>query len=527
MASRQFFPLLFIGLALAAFAAQFTIDFTPDNVAASCLVLAASLAVLLYMLWTEALITHPLSTSILFGFCITSQLGALLAQSFTGVSLTENLRQPLQTFAWLALFQVTALLAHAIYRQFYRPQNTHAPSLLRQLLQRAGLYRAPNVGTLWFLGFIGLCGQLLGNISHGAVGKLAQAMAFVAWAPFLIPMYVAELGEGYCRRQRHYPFVIGYVLVIALLGIAANARGMMLSGLMTIALCTLLRAMRSPLPVRAAQVGKWLGILAVIGAMAIPMSDLMLAMSVARKARGNVSPMKMVEDTFYYVTQPQQLQAQRNREKSDSRLSSYDETYFDNPLLGRLMETKFHDNALYFANRLNEKDEERLWNITGDFFWATLPDPALKALRIEVDKDSLSFSMGDYLSHLGGAGELGGFKTGSGFGQGVAMFGMFFPLIYFCLCPILFLTVDVLAYRSTQGTVLVSALGMLGIWRMFQYGITGESLQYLFMAVVRGLPQNILLFLLLVTIARGCDAMLQSLLGGGKPARMHTAPALP
>jgi len=121
--------------------------------------------------------------------------------------------------------------------------------------------------------------------------------------------------------------------------------------------------------------------------------------------------------------------------------------------------------------------------------------------------------MGDYLSYLGGAGDLGGFKTGSGFGQGMAMFGYFFPLLYFCLCPILFWSVDLLSYRAAQGGMLVSALGMLGIWRMFQYGITAESLQYLFMAVVRGLPQNIVMFLLTLTLARSGAGMLASLLG--------------
>ena len=67
MPSKRFIPLLFIGLALLAFAAQFIIDFTPDNIAASCLVLASSLAILVYILWTDAIQTHPLSTFAIFG----------------------------------------------------------------------------------------------------------------------------------------------------------------------------------------------------------------------------------------------------------------------------------------------------------------------------------------------------------------------------------------------------------------------------------------------------------------------------
>jgi hypothetical protein len=515
MRSSRFMVALFLVLALLAFAAQFAIDFTPGNIAASCVVLASSLAMLLYILWTGALQTHPLSAFAIFGFCATSQLGALLAQSASGASLTQNLRQPLETFAWLAVFQGVALLAHALYRTFSKPQKQHA-SIIRTVLERAGLYAPPSVGTLWILGLIGFCGQLLASISQGTIGKVSHGFDFVAWAPFLIPMFAAEVGAGYCDKKRQYPFLFVYAGLIALLGMAANARGMMLSGLMTIAIFSMLRAMRSSQRVTALQVSKYVVLGVVLAGLSIPLSDLMVAMSLARGNRNSATPMKMVEDTLYYVTQPDKLKAHREGTKTSSWFESYDETYFDNPLMGRLMETKFHDNALYFGSRLTERDQDRLWDITGDFLWTALPDPALKALKVTVDKEAMRFTMGDYLSHLGGAGDLGGYKTGSGFGHGLALFGYYFPLVYFFICPVLFWAADVLSYRSAQGGVLVSALGMLGIWKLFQYGITTESLQGFFMMLVRGLPQNILIYLLCLALARGCAGMLASLFGADR-----------
>jgi hypothetical protein len=92
------------------------------------------------------------------------------------------------------------------------------------------------------------------------------------------------------------------------------------------------------------------------------------------------------------------------------------------------------------------------------------------------------------------------------------MFGIYFPFIYFFICPILFLAADVLSYRTAQGQVPVSALGMLGIWKLFQYGITSESLQGFFMMVVRGLPQNILIYLLAFWIARSGTTALATFL---------------
>jgi hypothetical protein len=284
--------------------------------------------------------------------------------------------------------------------------------------------------------------------------------------------------------------------------------------------------MRSNQTVTASQVGKFALLGVLVAGLAVPVSDLMVAMTIARKARATSSPVKMVEDTFYYVTQPDQLKIHSESVKAVNRFESYDETYFDNPLLGRLMETKFHDNALYFGTRLTERDQDKLWDITGDFLWTTLPDPALKALRIDVEKEAMRFTMGDYLSHLGGAGDLGGYKTGSAFGHGLAMFGNYFPVIYFLICPLLFLAADVLSYRTPQGTVLISALGMLGIWRLFQYGITTESLQGFFTMLVRGLPQNILIYLLTFWIARSCANALTTLFGSKRQGSEATGYAL-
>jgi hypothetical protein len=294
---------------------------------------------------------------------------------------------------------------------------------------------------------------------------------------------------------------------------AVNARGLMLAGAMTIAIFALLSAMRSTRPVKVLQLAKIGALLVVMGAISIPVTDLVTAMVLARKARGYVSAVKMVDLTLYYFQRPHLLQAQREKDNVINIRSNYDETYFASPLMARLVETKFHDNALYFGSQVGAKGEEKLRDITGDFFWATLPDPALKALEIDVDKKDLKFSMGDYISHLGGGGELGGFKTGSGFAQGIVLFGYFFPLIYLLICPLLFMAHDLLSYRSANGRVFISALGMLGIWKLFQYGISAESLQALVMGVVRGLPQNILLYLVIFHMARLGARMLGVLSG--------------
>ena len=502
MSYARFIVMLLVALALLAFAAQLAIDFSSLNIASACIVLASSLAVLLYIHWTSAIQLHPLSTLAVFGFCMTTQLGALVVQSTTWTSLSLNLRQPMATFGTLALFQFLALVAHSAYHAFSISANPARTSLIRLTLEKLGLYITPTADTLWVMGLFGFITFFFGTGSEGVVSKVLQGVTFVAWAPFLIPIFWLQQGAGYCNVKRSMVYLSLYAGLVAMVGMAANSRGLMLSGFMTIAVFAMLNTMRSARQVRAAHIAVISLVTVVLGTMVIPVSDLATAMVLARQSRSYASGAQMVEQTLYYFQQPQQISAQRERDAFTGIQTRYDETYFANPLAARLIETKFHDNALHFASRLSAKDEEKMQDTTVDFLWSTFPEPLLKVLEINVDKKNLQFSMGDYLGHLSGAGDLGGFKTGSGFAQGFAIFGYFFPLMYLLACPFVFLAHDLLSYRSARGKVMVSALGMLGIWKLFQYGISAESLQALFMGIARGLPQNIVLFLVAFHLAR-------------------------
>lgn len=491
-----------ITLLLLAFLAQMGIDFSTDNIACACIVLSSSMMTLLYLRWTDALVTHPMSSFAIFGFCVTSQLGALLVQSLSWTALTYELRQPLETFGLLALYQATGISAHAFYRSF-TASKTIEQSPVRKLFSAVGLYATPAAANLWVIGGIGVFGILTaGGGGEGGVGnKLSHGLSFLAWAPFLIPVYVQQQGTIYCRKSINYFFLSGYVLLIALLGLAANTRSMMFTGVVTVGLIAVLAGMRSNRIVTRAQVAKIAALLAVGVALIVPMSDLATAMVVSRSARGT-SAAQMIERTFEVLQQPHLLEAQRLKEKFASVRGNYDENYIANPIAARFVETKFHDNALYFASQLSPRAEEELMYISIDLLWSTLPDPILKRLGIPVNKSELRFSMGDYLAHQAVGGPLGGYKTGSIFAQGGALFGMFFPLVYFAICLILFALLDLLSFRTSAGKVLVSVIGLLTIWRLFLYGITTESLTNTFAYITRTFIQTIVLYLAAYHLSR-------------------------
>jgi hypothetical protein len=490
-----------IVLTVLAVPVQFAIDPSIENIASCCIVLASALTVLLYLRGTSALEQHPLSSLAIFGFCVSTQLGALLVQTAARTSLAMSLYTPLYTFGTLALYQLIAMSMHVVYR-FFSVRRAMRPGLIRGLLGWAGIYRTPSCGTLWYMGCVGLPTMLFWK-SEGVLGKIAVGFNFLAWAPYLIPIYATEVGESYCNVKLNRFLLILYTGAFFVLGLALNARGIIFAGIATVGLLYLLRAMRSDTLVTGRAL-KQIGALALfLLAISGPVSDLTTSMVIARQVRGKVSAVAMIHTTLRIWQQPRVLAAYRADHQIASRFGAYDEHYIANPMLARLVETKFYDTAFHFASTLTTDDARtRLRDISLKFAWASLPTPMLHALGVQIDKDDLDFSMGDYLAYLSRGIPLGGRKTGNLFAQGVVLFGPLFPFLYAVICLLLYGLMDLLTIRPAKGAARLSAVGMLQIWTFFMGGITYESLQKVFLLFIRSFGQTLLIYVLVLTPTR-------------------------
>jgi hypothetical protein len=130
-----------------------------------------------------------------------------------------------------------------------------------------------------------------------------------------------------------------------------------------------------------------------------------------------------------------------------------------------------------------------------------LPTPLLYALHINVDKEALGFSMGDYLAYLSRGLPLGGRKTGTMFAQGIALFGPLFPFLYAVICLGLYGLMDLLTIRPAKGAARLSAVGMLQIWTFFIGGIAYESLHQVLNLFIRAFWQTLLIYVMMLTPA--------------------------
>ena len=497
MTISKFINNLLIGLTLLAFLAQLIIDFSSVNVATSTIILFSGLSTILYFRWSKALETNPLSSFAILGFCITSILGALIVQSASGLAVSADLRQPLVTFPMLAIYQLTAILAHCLYRLITKSSLTDKPSLLQITLNSLMLFDLPTVSVLWIVGIFGLFCVLLSHVL-----PVANAFSYLAWAPFLIPIYSLKNGPSYCKINTNYLFLVLHTSVITLLALFFNARGMLLTGVATVTLILILNAIRSQKVVTANFILRICVALFIGVALAFPATDLVKAMAVARADRGKISPIKLIENTIEDFKNPEKLEKYTKLAMAEKFRSAYDESYITNPLFARIITTKFHDNAMYFASKTSDRDDEDIINVTSKFFWIALPQPFLDILKIDVKKDDLQFSIGDLLANKVVATPLGGLRTGSIFGQGWAIFSYLFPLVYFGMCFILFAAIDVFSKRETNSVIVISVIGMLNLWPNFIFCITAESFHHLFIGVIRGVFQSVLLYFIAFSIAR-------------------------
>jgi hypothetical protein len=497
MTIAKFISNFLICLTFLAFSMQLCIDFSTVNIAVNCMILISALITFFYLRWTKALDTHPLSSFAIFGLFVTSQLGALLAKSASWEPVIDRLRQPVATFTTLCMYLMIILVAHVFYRMITSGESSKGilPTI-RSILTRIQIFAVPSVLQIWIMAFIGTLALLAPS------NPIAHGMSFLAWMPFLIPIFVSQQSEKYCNTSLHYPLLFAHVMLIIFIGLIFNARQAMVSGFITVLFLLLLNAMRSSRHITTSQILKVTTASLFALALSWPVTDLMTAMVVARDTRDKVSTRKLIDNTFDAFNKPEVLEKSRTKLLTDYLYKSYDESYLNNPMLSRFVETKFHDNALYFASKMSESGKEEVQKLTGDILLATLPQPMLDSLKIKIQKDDLLFSMGDQLAHYAVGTPMSGFKVGSAFAHGEVLFGDLSPIAYFFIAIILFASMDILTTHTSSGSLVISTIGMLKIWPIFQYGLNADSLSVLFGNIFRVLLQSIILYVIVFYIAK-------------------------
>jgi hypothetical protein len=493
---------LLVMIVLACGPVQFFIDDSLINSTCTVIAVVASIITFLYVFRIRRFRRAPFSCVMILGFNVSAFSAALVIQTTALRSLTYNLESALTTFSILFLTQILVIVVHIVY--------THSRALLgvrlslsRYVFRPMGLLKAPTNFQLWLFGFLGCWATVVSastytdSIDYGNVsGKFVLAYVPFAVAPFFIPLRSYLFGASN-QSSGNWLSISAYSLLLIAVAMANNARATFSAGFLTLALACLVAVLSGNL--KMTRKATYRG--ALLAAAAVPvfltLSDLATAMVIARDERANVSSLDLVAITLSNF-QDKELIAQRRRRDAAILTGDYNENYVSNPIFARFVYTKFVDINLTNAMLLSDGQAEAVRKGAWARVLALLPTPVIQYFGIDVDKTDLAFSSGDIYSFIARGIELGGFTTGSEIPDGLTIFGQFFWPVLALLVLVQFLVYDALSMLDRAEKLVVGSVALLNIVPIFTLGVMQESVANQIIAIVRGVPQLIVLYLLVV-----------------------------
>ncbi len=507
----------FIALVTAAFA-QGMIDHSFENMMTVLLIVFVSLIAGWYCLRAE-----------MFSNCLVSNL-QVLAMAATLVTLPLifvtlewhpvifNLAVPTATFAYSALTVLALIGAHMFYR-WLSLFGTLRRKIAERWLVPMGIFTPLSSPQLWIIGTVGWFALFYiylflpdtGTVSQGALDKTLQALSLFVYAPVIIPLKRLYGRKGPTISMTDAVLLAGYMMSILLLALGRNSRTVFAAPILLILLGVIMGGLLGHYRIKLLS-PKMLGGVAIFGLMGLMLSNLALAMQIARSARGKVSSRELIGMSLEIMTDRKQLAEFRRTLYSEAGSpGEWDEFYVANPFLARFANPKFTDNILALTSDLSLSDRRAVLDFSVKRMISTLPTPLLTLLHINVDKSYvLSFSTGDYISYVA-SGEsqlLGRMRSGSFIGTGVFMFGWGYPFVMMVAALGIFFVSDLLVRRVDY--INPAGPGLPGGYWLFlspfvlMWGhdlifiINTESMADYPGLLIRGLVQPLLLYALLV-----------------------------
>ncbi|MEP7098956.1 MAG: hypothetical protein ABI781_00510 [Burkholderiales bacterium] len=485
-----------------------------DNGVSTLLALASSWLGINAALNGRRFRAHPISALILLFYTTTATSGALLVKTLEWSPLAGRLTVPVLTFSVLFATQLVLLAADHVY---LRVQPLHALRRFvdHRLLQPIGLMRWPTDGQLWMLGLLGCASVVLTGTDYesgasfgiaSAGEKLIRAFGFLKYAPFLIPFRDAM--SGVPSRVRLPLFALGlYFAALVGISFATNSRSTFADAVPTVGICVLLAKALGRLDLRRVPPARLLLIALAAMIAAVLLSRVALAMVVVRDYRYSVDVGMLVQMTIEAFFNNEWLAAAKAKMDVATYVGDYSEAYVDSRFAARFLLTKFHDNILYYLSLFGEDHTRHYKEFMLDRLMATMPDPLLRVFGISIDKQDLVVSNGDYIVYMVDGWGLGGFKTGSMIAEVFWVYGWAFPIVIVVSALMLFVFHDAFVTPAAPGRLAISPLILLLIWNLVgttaAFGLGAETVTAIPAGIVRGLPQNVLVYVIAVALVKG------------------------
>lgn len=481
----------------------------PDNLLTSLIALVASLAAIQYSLHIERVASNPISTLMILSFNFVSISGALIFKTLSFSALVEYLVNPAATFTALATVQIALILAHILYRKLSIARMIKN-WLSSRIFHRLKVFDQPTNAQLWMMGAIGFMAVMANaktytNGLDANIGlKLLPGLNFLMLAPFLIP-FMPYLNKNIRDRKQHLIPIIIYFMCLIVLGFMTNTRSIFFNAIATPGAILFLLVVTGKIQVRSSILIKATVVFLVAIPLVYILTDIATAMVMVRGVRADVTGNELICLTWEALLDKDAL----NTFKAASNViltGDYNEVYLNNPLLERLIVTKYLDNMFYYSHDFSNSDITELWKFFGEKIIAIFPQPIIDLLGFDFDKKIVGTSTGTYIYYLATGNGYGEYMLGSMVAQGFVLMGFLFPLALMGLAIVIFTVYDAFAAQKSTGILIISPLILIQSWSLFgaTAGATfgAESISNMIDGLIRGVPQMVLIYFVVFKISR-------------------------
>ena len=499
---------------------QWLWKFEQQDIIATFLTLMGGLIGVSVLLSPELLAAYPISTFMMLGYLSYYFLLPPLATFIEGKSLTNNLYHPDLVLLHAFVCLLFLIAAYTIYRRWRFFQGLRW-IVARKIYQPFGLFRFPSNLHLFLMGIIGLIAMgfqifvvgIYQNDILGISNKFLQGLYPLAYLPYVILVRTVTGPNG--RISRKWFLILSiYTVLIVFVSMGQNSRSAFLIGAASILLAYFYGLAVGLYKANAGTIRKIL--LLVFGLLVLsgPITDLALSMVIVRGKRADISALDLVAETIKVYQNKETLRS--SRLDAVGNRSFWDWWYVDNIFMARLANLKLADNSIDLALSMGKITKSYIRDIELQRVLSAFPRPIIDVFDLPVDKDLVEpASSGDFMLYAvtGNPYVLGGFRAGSIFGNGYALFGWWYPLIFSALALLLFPLEDALTTRlpisqiiqtSNEWIPVLAPVVIVDLFSRFFYltsAATGsESLSSLASYLVRGWLQVLFVYALIYWI---------------------------
>ncbi len=427
---------------------------------AALLILAGGILGVSTLARPELMRAYPISSSMLLGYTASYFLMPPIVTLAEWKPVTNNLDHPVLVFVHAFLCLLFLLGAHLFYRRSALTKRLRVFVVCR-IHRPLGFFRVPGNTQFLLLGALGLAAMayqifVVGSAREEALGadnKLMQAMYPLVYLPYCI-LVRPLLGDRTARTSLRWKLVLlGYTAMLLYVSMGNNSRASFLIGIASISLAYGYAMAIRLVPPRILRPRNVVLVALALVTLLGPVADLATSMVIVRTQRSDLPAEELIDATLATMHDTHAIAQQR---RSDNTISfDWDEYYVDNLFMSRLSNPKFADESLELAMRQDASARHRLRVLEWQHLLSVIPRPVIEAFGLPVDKNLVSTSSGGDLMLFITTGDydvLRGFRTGSIFGSGYALFGWFYPLVLALTAIVIFVLADAQTTRRAMPT---------------------------------------------------------------------------